>query len=148
VQKPSYIADSFAPIISYLRVFEIFQTTDGVQSLYNTKKPTAKNLVRLLRVTPQNPAETECFDHFKRFIRNLERKDLSKLLQFMTGSDVIVCDRIDISFSNLDGNARRPIVRTCGPTLELPSTYKSYNDLAEEFTSLLNDKEAWTFNIG
>ena len=40
-------------------------------------------------------------------------------------------------FTSMDGFAHRPIVHTCNPLLELPCTYKSFNELAEEFTALL-----------
>ena len=35
------------------------------------------------------------------------------------------------------GLGRAPIAHTCGPVLELPSTYCSYNELRGEFTNLL-----------
>ena len=38
-------------------------------------------------------------------------------------------------------------VHTCGQHLELPRTYQSYGELAEEFTLLLRNKGAWGFNI-
>jgi len=41
----------------------------------------------------------------------------------------------------LRGAGRRPIIRTCGPILELPSTYQSYSELAEGFSSLINERE-------
>eukprot|EP00794_Sanderia_malayensis_P012616 gene12616-13905_t len=56
---------------------------------------------------------------------------------------------ITVSFIDLQsdpvqsGKGRRPIVRRCGPVLELPSTYLSYNKLSEEFTELLNNKDSW-----
>jgi hypothetical protein len=55
-----------------------------------------------------------------------------------------------VTFSVLEGAGRRPIIiiiRTCGPIIELPSTCQSYSELAEEFSSLINEKGAWSFNI-
>ncbi|GAA6091618.1 uncharacterized protein LOC113078290, partial [Tachysurus ichikawai] len=46
-----------------------------------------------------------------------------------TGSDVICVEDIQVIFTPLEGLSRRPIAHTCGPTLELPSTYNSYPDL-------------------
>ena len=65
-------------------------------------------------------------------------------LQFITGSDIISCDSIEVTFSALDGTSRRPVAHTCGPLLEIPSSSQSYN---EEFSELLQNKEAWHFNI-
>ena len=54
---------------------------------------------------------------------------------------------MEVAFSALDGASRRPVAHTCGPLLEIPSSYQSYNELPEEFSELLQHKEAWNFNI-
>ena len=66
---------------------------------------------------------------------------------FLTGSNAITCESILVTFSILEGAGHRPIIRTCGPIIELPSTYQSYSELAEEFSSVINEKGAWSFNI-
>lgn len=86
-------------------------------------------------------------EHFKRFVKNHSDNDLVSLLQFSTGGKIIFCEISTVTFTTLDGNTRWPIVHTCGPTLELPSTYQYYNELANEFTALLNAKDSWSFNI-
>ena len=60
----------------------------------------------------------------------------------LRGSNVIVCETISVTFTTLDGSTRPPIVHTCGPTLELPSTYQCYNELAEVFMALRNAKDS------
>ena len=37
---------------------------------------------------------------------------------------------------------RRPIAHTCGPCLELPSTYSNFCELREEFSNILK-KSTW-----
>ena len=71
---------------------------------------------------------------------------------FLTGSNVIACESflVTCTFIMLGGGGgagRRPIIKTCGPILELPSTYQSCSELAEEFSSFINEKGAWSFNI-
>ena len=128
-------------------MFETFQTKNGLQHLYDEKRPTARKVIHLLKGEPTNDAERSCFDHLKRYIRSLPCNLLHIFLQFLTGSDMIAVEHIQISFNQLDGLSRRPVARTCVPLLELPSTYQSYNELAEEFGNLLPDKESWAFNI-
>ena len=66
----------------------------------------------------------------------------------MIGADIISVDKSKISYSSLSGISRRPIFRTCGPVLELPSTYSCYNELSEEFQNILNNpKGAFQFDI-
>ena len=45
-----------------------------------------------------------------------------------------------------EGLALRPIARTCGPVLELPSTYTNFVELREEFTNIMN-KDKWEIDI-
>ena len=61
--------------------------------------------------------------------------------------NVIAATEITVSFNSLDGAHHSPIACTCGPVLEVPTTYQSYNELAEEFTNLISNKEAWGFTI-
>ncbi len=117
------------------------------------KESQHQKLIRLLQSDSSNDAERCCLDHLKRYIKFLQSTLLETFLQFVTGSDILLCDSIIVSFSNLlsdpvqSGKGRRPIVRTCGPVLELLSTYQSYNELSEEFTELLNNKDASEYNI-
>ena len=34
-----------------------------------------------------------------------------------------------------------------GPVLEVPTTYQSFNELAEEFANLISNKDPWGFTI-
>ena len=145
VQKPRYIVDCLAPIINRMRVYTPFQTMEDLQKIYNEKKPTAKRVINLLSANPTPGAEQNSLEHFKRFVKSLNGNDLGGLLQFLTGSNIILCETVPVTFTTLEGKSRRPIVHTCGPSLELPSTYQCYNELAEEFTAILNAKDSWSF---
>lgn len=104
-------------------------------------------ILKLIKSQPATDQERQCLDHLKKYIRSLQGKSLSLFLQFITGSDIISCDTIEVAFSALDGASRRPVAHTCGPLLEIPSSYQSHNELSEEFSELLQHKEAWHFNI-
>ena len=77
--------------------------------------------------------------HLKRYVKTLGRKALGRFLHFVTGINVIACDSIEVIFTSLDGFQRRPVARTCGPSLELPCTYQSFSELAEEFISVMRE---------
>lgn len=130
-----------------LRAFPAFQSLQGLQDMYLEKKPTPKKIIKLLDANPQNEQERKALDHLKRYIRSLDGQAISQFFSFLTGSNVITCESILVTFSMLEGVGRRPIIRTCGPILDLPSTYQSYSELSEEFSSLVNEKGAWSFNI-
>ena len=86
-------------------------------------------------------------DHIKRYIRSLDGQGVSQFFSFLTGSNAITCESILVTISLLEGAAGRPIIRTCALLLELSSTYQSCSELAEEFSSLINENGAWSFNM-
>ncbi|XP_068719442.1 uncharacterized protein [Montipora capricornis] len=147
VQKPRYVLNSWAPIVNSLGCDYTFQTLEGLKELYDSKRPTAKKINNLFRAESSSEAERQSLEHLKRFVKTLEGKAMAKFLHFCTGSDVITCDHIEVSFSSLEGFQRRPVVRTCIPMLELPTTYESYPALAEEFTNVMKEDQAWFFDM-
>ena len=147
MQKPRYVINCWSPILKSLKVFTDFKSITDLENMYDVKKPTAKKILKLIKSEPATDQERQCFDHLKKYIRSLQGNSLPLFLQFITGSDVISCPIIEVAFTVLEGVARRPVAHTCGPLLEIPSTYQSYNELSEEFSEILQQKEAWHFNI-
>ncbi len=147
VQKPKYVINCWTPLVSQLKRDPSFETIEKVIELYKSKEPTAKKIIKLFIVEPNTDAERQSLDHLKRFVKSLEGEQLARFLQFCTGSDVIACDFISVTFTSLDGFQRRPVARTCIPRIEIPTTYESYPALAEEFTNILKDEKSWSFDI-
>lgn len=100
-------------------------------------KPNAKKVIKTLKPKINQECDQQSFDP----------ASLKIFLKFVTGSDVLVCDAIDVAFTLTDGFESRPNAHTCGPLLEVPATYQSYSELTEVFNNILRNKEAWTFNI-
>ena len=96
-----------------------FQTLEGLDQLYESKRQTAKKIMKLFRGKPSTGGERQSLDYLKKFVNSLEGKALSMFQRFCTGSDVITCDSIRICFSSLEGLQRRPVARTCTPILKL-----------------------------
>lgn len=129
-----------------LKQFPEFSSLTGLEEFYSTKMPSAKKTVKVLQSRPENEAKSQCLDFLKKFIRFLDAAALGTFLKCTTGSDILP-ERLDVSFTSMDGVCRRPIAHTCGPLLEIPRTYCNYSELAEEFTNLLRERGAWRFNI-
>lgn len=54
---------------------------------------------------------------------------MQKLVHFSrltTGMDIMVGKKIEVGFIKCEGVASRPIAHTCGPLLEIPSTFTNY----------------------
>ena len=146
IQRPRYISQCWTSELSQLKDHVEFSSCDSLAKFYLENMPTAKKVVKVIESLPTNEAETQCLDFLRKFIRSLDTPALGTFLKFTTGSDILP-QRLEVSFTSMDGLARRPIAHTCGPLLELPKTYRSYSELAEELTSLLREQGAWGFNI-
>ena len=72
---------------------------------------------------------------------------LAGLLQFLTGSDIITVEKISITFNANEGYERGIVAHTCGPLLEISSTYLSYSELSEELSNILRNSASWSFVI-
>ena len=145
IQIPRYMSQCWAPIVSELKENEHFKTPERIAEFLSSKTPTARKVVKSIECNPSNDAERQCLDFLKKFIRSLDAPALGTFLKYTTGSDILP-ESIAITFTSMEGLSRRPIAHTCGPLLELPHTYQSFSELSEEFTALLRDKGAWSFN--
>ena len=46
---------------------------------------------------------------------------------------MLITNKLEVAFTKLEGVGCRPIAHTCGPVLELPSTYANFVELREQF---------------
>ena len=149
VQRPRYVANCWSPILGSLKTREYFENESQLLSFYEQLKPTSKKVVKILHASPKNDAERNTFDHLKRYVKSLGG-NVSAFLQFTTGASVLPDGKqIEVSFTQLSGLARNlvPIAHTRGLLLEMPSTCQCYNELVEEFSAILQEKSAWSFDI-
>jgi len=138
VQKPKYIATCLSSVFRVI-IFPVNFSPVRITQFYEKKIPSGRKVTSLFKATPADPEELQSLDYLKRYVKNLPLAELNKLLRLMTGSDMIVVEKIDGIFTSSVGFQRRPIFHTCSPSMELPKTYGSYNELTEEFNSILNN---------
>ena len=147
VQKPKYVAVAWSPHLQSLRKHPEFSDVNTMTTLYEEKRPTPKHVIKLLKAEPSSDAERTCLDHLKRYIKSLGESQLSRLLQFVTGSNIVTVEEIQVTFTSTVGISRCIVAHTCGPLLKLPSTFQTYNELSEEFSNILANALAWSFDI-
>ncbi|KAK7904900.1 hypothetical protein WMY93_017507 [Mugilogobius chulae] len=138
IQKPRYSAEKMAYIASpFFR--NAFQCSQDMIQMYDDKIPTTRKFIKLLDASPTTQAESQSLRFLQQYIRGLDNSRLRKMLRFVTGSDVICVEKIEILFySSRWAIGRRPVAHTCGPTLELPWTYTSYPELRVEMDGILS----------
>lgn len=144
IQKPQYVVDCWKNVIPFF--LEYFPRLDNIDSLYERLVPTVSRVIASFRAEERNEAERDTMKHLKRFVRGLDKVKLGKFLQFITGSNVMISDAINIVFTRLEGLERRPIAHTCTYTVEIPTTYQCYPEFREEFNSIL-EANSWEMNM-
>ena len=142
IQKPNYITERWSAVLQPLKKC----LSNSIDEVYLKLEPTTKKVLQLLKDEPTSSDERAVLGYLKRFIRGLEVAKLKRFLVFTTGSDLMVCDSLKINFVRLDGLGRRPVAHTCGPCLELSTTYQSFPELREEFSSILS-LSTWEMDI-
>ena len=125
---------------------ECFPQQSQVDDLYERLCPTVPRVIACFEAEETNDAERDAMKHLKRFVRGLDTVKLGKFLQFVTGSDIMLCDHIYVTFTRFDGMQRRPVAHTCTFTLEIPSTYQSFPEFREEINSIL-EANTWEMDI-
>ncbi len=147
IQKPKYMATAWSDELQALKFFPEFCDACSLYTMYEEKNPTSKRVIRLLHAEPSSEAERMCLDHLKRFIKSLNESKLAGFLQFVTGSNIIAVNEIEVAFNTSAGHSRSIVAHTCGPILEIPSTFQTYNELSEQFSNILLISCAWSFDI-
>jgi hypothetical protein len=139
VQKPRYACDCWSEILLPLKSF--ITSIDVLFQIYDSLHPTAGKVCKLIKAEPQSPSENESLSHLKRWIKGLNINDLKHFLRISTGSDIILVDKISVSFTSSVGNCRSPVFHTCGAVIELPSTYNDFCEFREEWCSLMSHSD-------
>ena len=145
IQAPSYIREAWECVFSCTNLVE---SVEQVDELYSKLKPTPKKVLNLLELSESLTSKDEMttFDFLKKFVRILRQDDLMKFLRYSTGADVVCVENIKVMFTKCSGAGRAIIAHTCGPVLEVPTTYEDYAAFQGEFLNTLSSGY-WNMDI-
>ena len=145
IQRPKYATDNMA-IGCQDFMLSHFISVEKILITYQDMEPTPRKVLKMITATPNGNAEATSLRYFQQYVRGQNSTSLKKLLRFLTGSEAVTVDKIEVTFTKLEGFGRRPVAHTCGPLLELPSTYLSYPELRNEFDSILANESCFVMN--
>lgn len=135
VQSPSYIKEAWKSIFER---HTLFRSNIELCNVYEKTVPTARKIKKMLHAEPTNDRESESCKYLQEFVRNLQKADIATFLRYATGADMICVEKINVMFTKPERNVDRVVVaHTCGPTLEMPTTYESFQHFQEEFLTTL-----------
>lgn len=133
IQKPKYIIDCWAPILSGLLDFKT------INNIYDKCDAKPKNVLNVLQVPDSLTSdEIKIYSYLKKYIREADKSTLEKFLRFCTGADLITDKKISIQFKNSTGIQRTPVAHTCSSVLELDVSYDNFPDFRSEINSVLS----------
>ena len=122
LQKPQYIADCWKDIVSTL--LPSFPDFAALSKRYELLIPSTSKILSCLEANPESDGERDSLKFLKRYIKGLDTpQKLSKFVRFISGSELMLFDAIQVNFIRLSGLGRRPIAHTCNTVLELSSTF-------------------------
>jgi hypothetical protein len=143
IQKPHLMAAAWQPIFQKnLKLHLPFQPIPAIERFYETIKPTTKKVLSSIHCNPSTDGERDALKFLQRFVRGLDSPKLVQFLRFTTAMDIMGTNELKVTFVKCEGLGSRPIAHTCGPVLELPSSYANFVELREEFTNILN-RDGW-----
>ena len=141
VDKPSKLVAHMRKGIPENHMLQFWSqlTSSSITHLFMMQRPRAEAVVDVINEPADyymKPEEENSLYFFKQYVLSLDQEDLSKVLQYITGSSAMP-DSITVIFNATSGIMRHPTAHTCSNTLDLPSTYSSVQDLKREFNSIL-----------
>ena len=82
----------------FYRLKTMFPNPHDLRCLYQTLEPTNKKVISCIIASPQNEAESECLQYFKKYIRSLDTTMLKHLLCFLTWAEFLAVEAIIVTF--------------------------------------------------
>ena len=139
IQNPHLMAHCWAKNFKYFKYKEDFQSVQNITKFHEKLLATSKGIIGLIEAMPSNESEKDSVGYLKQYIRKLDQSLLKKFLKFVSGSDLVTFTKINVSLT-VPANEfpGRPIVHTCGPLIEVPSTYNNFCELREDFSNILS----------
>ncbi|XP_069104523.1 ubiquitin-protein ligase E3A-like [Argopecten irradians] len=134
----------------YKDVFFHHVTQEDLVSLCERLKPTPSRVISLLKTEHDllRPEQDRVLYFLKDFVRTLSSEDLTRFLQFVTGSCVMpTSGGITVCFHHAQGLLRYPIGRTCGNVLSLPVEYDTLQDFKREFIRIIRNDESFRMYV-
>jgi len=118
---------------------------EELHALYLSLSATAKTVLSIIDELMEHysSCQLRVFGYLQQYIGNMRNDEARRFLRFTTGSSVM-----KHHFQCSEGFGRHPVGRTCGCTLELPSTYESYLEFEQEFNCILkNNDYDWKMHV-
>ena len=96
----------------------------------------AKVIAIIQEPESMNSREQRIFTYLTQLIGDMKPQELATFLRFVSGSSICLGKKIEITFNNLSGLARRPIAHTCDCFLSHTSATSNFQLSFNQIQSL------------
>ncbi|KAK3601252.1 hypothetical protein CHS0354_040431 [Potamilus streckersoni] len=149
--KPKFFCENMRKGIpqKHMTIFWMQMTLEHLGHLYEAFLISAENIWPKIRCETwplRNLNEIRVYGYLSDLIQDLEEETLLSFVQFVTADRKIPSTFITIGFSDTQGITRCPVASTCAYRLDIPVSYRSFEEFKTEFMMVLNSDEAKTFS--
>ena len=116
IQKPRYIANCLEEILQKFKK-QPLDKIENLRAFYKTKSPTVRGTINSISALQDSPDKVRVFGFLTKYLKTLNKKDLSLFIRFVTGGDLLP-EAITVDFVD-NQNPRMPRVQTCTGVLML-----------------------------
>ena len=126
-------------------------TNQSVFQLYSSLRVTTEKVLSLVSV--DNPSAMTkgqhiVYTYFSRYVRCLNKRELTCLLRFVTGSSTPTVSSIKVIFYAQLGTLPHVTVHAYSGVVDLPSSgYDSFPDFRSQMTEVLKNVDSWRFSL-
>ena len=96
IQKPYLMISTWTNTLKYLKILKDLDTHESVIKFYAKVKTATKRLAKLFCFDPKTEGDRASYRFFMQYIRSLEDFESTKLLRFLTSSDIIIIENIEV----------------------------------------------------
>lgn len=87
-----------------------FLSAERILTTNQDMDPTLKTVFKMIEALPKGDSKTTSLRYLQQCLRGQNSVSLKNLLRFLTGSEAITVEKIEVTFIQLEGLCRRPIV--------------------------------------
>lgn len=114
------------PMKYLTEIWEDFTAAKATATIFK-QRPTAAKVKSCLQTADEFTTNVRVLYFLHAFLDEVRQEELEQFLLFTTGS-IHQPEKITISFTNLSGLTRQPIVHTCSNVLEMSTVYHTYQE--------------------
>ena len=138
---------SVKSIVNGMGPFWTTVTSDMIDSIFLTSKPTAEKVIKALQPEVLHAVDDNIVTWLHRYLRVASDNQIQLFMRFITGAITLYpTDIIKVQFVDMSLNHLRPMAETCFKILTLPRGFLSLSQFRAVLDRYLKNVDAWNLH--